>query len=187
MNHALALSLALLSFGCASHNQTSVKDPGCAPSDAVAHSHEEGTAHTHSHEPAGAALSEQQTAHGVVIPHEGLASFGNNGNSLVGLATRSQGARSFEVWRSVVAPGGSTPRHVHDTEEVFVLLRGKGEMIVGDQVIQFEAPATVIAPAHVPHQLKNTGDVPTDQIVIVGVDSTIRDDAGQVMQLPWRK
>src|SRR5690606_14079711 len=105
--------------------------------------------------------SEQETAHGVVIPHEGLPSFGNNGNELIGLATRSQGARSFEVWRSVVAPGGSTPRHVHDTEEVFVLLRGKGEMTVGDQVIKFEAPATVIAPAHVPHQLRNTGDVPT--------------------------
>ena len=58
---------------------------------------------------------------------------------------------------------------------------------VGDTVIQFEAPATVIAPAGIPHQLRNTGDVPTDQIVVVGVGSKIYGPDGKLMQLPWRK
>lgn len=154
------------------------------------HHHEE-DAHTHHHEMPGTSSSvhaqSETPPHGVVVRHEDLKSFGNHESSLVGLATRSHGAQSFEVWRSRVAPGGKTPLHVHDTEEVFILLSGKGRMTIGDSVIEFEAPATVIAPAGIPHQLENTGDVPTDQIVIVGIDSEIVDADGNVMDLPWRR
>jgi hypothetical protein len=45
----------------------------------------------------------------------------------------------------------------------------------------------VIAPAFVPHQLVNTGDIPTDQIVVVALGSEIKNEAGKVLDLPWRK
>jgi mannose-6-phosphate isomerase-like protein (cupin superfamily) len=142
---------------------------------------------THSHGPSETAAVHFQQGEPRVISHAELAEFENQGNVLVGLATASLGAHDFEIWRSSVEPGGSTPLHVHDTEEIFILLRGKGKLIVGDRTVEFEAPATVIAPAFVPHQLVNTGDIPTDQIVVVGLGSEIKNEAGKVMDLPWRK
>lgn len=149
--------------------------------------HGEPRSHPHSH--AGEATRGKDEASGEprVIPHADLAEFENEGAVLVGLATASLGAREFEIWRSSVPPGSTTPVHVHDTEEIFLVLRGQGKLMVGDQVIEFEAPATVIAPAGVPHQLMNTGDIPTDQIVVVGVGSEINTAQGKPMDLPWRK
>ncbi|MCP5503916.1 MAG: hypothetical protein H7A41_02055 [Chlamydiales bacterium] len=51
----------------------------------------------------------------------------------------------------------------------------------------FEAPCTVICPANVEHQFFNTGDEPSDHIVILGSASTIVDANQTVMHLPWRK
>ena len=116
-----------------------------------------------------------------------VQSFENNGNTLRGLATSSRGAEDFEVWRTSVAVGSATPVHTHETEEFFVFLRGKGRAVVGEQVLEFEAPCTVIAPANVSHQFINIGDEPTDAIVVVGVGSQIYDARGEVMQLPWRE
>jgi quercetin dioxygenase-like cupin family protein len=165
--------------------------PNAAPPSHAApppHAHSHSHSHFHAqkdafaHEAASAKAAE---AH--IIPHAELTKFENQGTILVGLATQSLGAQNFEIWRSSIPPGGKTPLHVHDTEETFILLRGKGKLLVGDTAVEFEAPATVIAPAHVPHQLVNTGDVATDQIVVVGLGSEIKNDEGKVMDLPWRK
>ncbi len=131
--------------------------------------------------------SDSRGARPTVIPHAGLRAFGNNGNTLVGIATPSQGAKSFEVWRTSVAVGSKTPLHRHASEEVFVFLQGRGRARIGSEEFDFEAPATVIAPAGVPHQFFNVGDVPTDAIVVVGISSPIYDGEGKEMNLPWRK
>jgi len=83
--------------------------------------------------------------------------------------------------------GSRTPLHTHDSEEIFIVLSGRGVVHVGDQALAFEAPATVIAPAGVPHWVENTGTVPTDQLVVVPTDSTIKSADGRVMDLPWRR
>lgn len=134
-----------------------------------------------------AAASTEQEPRGLVIQHAELRHFENNGNDLVGIATPSQGATDVEVWRSSVAPGSSTPLHRHESEEIFVVLQGSGVAEIGDQRLPFRAPATVIAPPGVPHRIVNTGDVPTDSIVIVGSHSSIYDADGQKMDLPWRR
>jgi len=123
----------------------------------------------------------------VVVEHHGLPSYENRGNQLVGIATRHMGAQRFEVWRTSVAPGSATPPHRHETEEIFVFLAGTGRAQIGEQTLNFSAPATVIAPAGVTHQFFNTGDTPTDAIVIIGLGSTIYDKEGHEMDLPWRK
>jgi quercetin dioxygenase-like cupin family protein len=122
-----------------------------------------------------------------VISHAGLRSYENSGNALTGIATPSLGATSAEVWRSSIAPGSRTPEHTHASEEIFVVLAGRGVLHVGQQTLAFEAPATVIAPAGVAHWVENTGEIPTDQIVIVGAASEIVDAEQKVMALPWRR
>lgn len=125
--------------------------------------------------------------HASVTAHASLESYENHGNTLRGIATPALGAKNYEVWRTSVAVGSRTPLHRHESEEVFIFLQGKGKARIGDQEFTFEAPATVVAPANVPHQFFNIGDVPTDAIVVVGIGSKIWDETGKEMRLPWRK
>jgi len=137
--------------------------------------------HPHAHDVAAA------PSHPKVTEHAALQSYENHGNTLRGIATPGLGATSHEVWRTSVAVGSATPLHSHESEEVFIFLQGKGKARIGDQEFTFEAPATVVAPANVPHQFFNIGDVPTDAIVVVGIGSKIWDATGKEMQLPWRR
>ncbi|KRP36917.1 MAG: hypothetical protein ABS34_05265 [Opitutaceae bacterium BACL24 MAG-120322-bin51] len=131
-------------------------------------------AHRHSHE-----------AH--VVPHHALREFSNNGITVVGIATKGHGADEYEVWKTQIAVHGKTPLHSHDSEEVFVILKGQGEAIIGGEVHLFEAPCTLIAPAGIAHQLVNTGATETDAVVVIGIDSTIYDSDQKIMSLPWRE
>ena len=121
-----------------------------------------------------------------VIPHSELKIYSHNRNSLQGIATQSMGAQELEIWRTSWEVGGATPLHVHDSEEIFIFLKGKGRAIIGEEEFFFEAPCTIICPAHVPHQLFNDGDVPTDSILVLKPGSKICDANGQEMHLPWR-
>lgn len=125
--------------------------------------------------------------HAIVIDHNVLPEFGKGGAKLKGLATPSLGAKQYEVWHSTLAPGGCTPIHTHETEEVFIYLKGKGKVVMNGEETYFEAPCTVICPANIEHQFFNVGDEPSDHIVILGIDSTIVDQDQMVMHLPWRK
>lgn len=122
----------------------------------------------------------------VVHPHDEIKQYSMHGNFQKGLSTKSMGAKEFEVWRASIAVGSKTPKHVHETEEVFILLKGELLVVVGEKEFHCKAPATLICPANVPHQLINVGDGPTDQILVLGIDSKISDLSGQIMQLPWR-
>lgn len=123
----------------------------------------------------------------VVVKHEGLQAFELRGNSITGIATKSQGAKQFEVWHASIAPKSSTPpHHRHETEEVFIFLKGEGKAIVDGVETTFKAPCTVILPAGVPHQVFNLGEEATDHFVVIGIGSKIFDQNDQEMQLPWR-
>jgi quercetin dioxygenase-like cupin family protein len=121
-----------------------------------------------------------------VYPHDQIPQYSMHGNFQKGLATKSMGAKEFEIWRASIAVGSRTPKHVHETEEVFIILKGEILAVIGDREYHCKAPATLICPAHIPHQLINVGDEPTDQILVLGVDSKIFDSTGAVMELPWR-
>ena len=129
------------------------------------------------------AVSAQET---FAFPHDEIKQYSMHGNSQKGLATRSMGSHEFEIWRASIAVGSKTPKHSHETEEVFVLLKGEILAVIGEQEVRCSAPATLICPANVPHQLFNVGQEPTDQILVIGIDSKIFDIAGKEMELPWR-
>jgi mannose-6-phosphate isomerase-like protein (cupin superfamily) len=132
--------------------------------------------------------SDKRPAEAIVIRHSEVPEFKMLGNSIRGLATKNKGSNQFEIWRTSLPPGSSTPpNHVHETDEVFVFLRGKGKAIVNGKETVFEAPCTVILPANIPHSYVNTGDEPTDAIVIIGSDSKIYDSDQKLMDLPWRR
>jgi quercetin dioxygenase-like cupin family protein len=128
-----------------------------------------------------------QAADSPVTSHDQIQQFSMHGNFQKGLATKALGAKEFEVWRSSIAIGSKTPLHVHETEEVFIILKGEILATIGGEEYRCKAPATLICPANVPHQLINIGTEPTDQILVLGIDSKISDVAsGKEMVLPWR-
>lgn len=59
------------------------------------------------------------------------------------------------------APGQQHAAHVHaDQDKLYYVLEGTGEAVLGDEVEAVEAGDLVMAPAGVPHGMKNTGAEP---------------------------
>jgi mannose-6-phosphate isomerase-like protein (cupin superfamily) len=74
------------------------------------------------------------------------------GTSTLGLMRSIQG-----VSRITVPPGESNEVHVHEAEEqIYVVLRGRGEVQVGEEVRGAEPGDVVYLPAGVPHGFRNT-------------------------------
>lgn len=123
----------------------------------------------------------------LAFSHDNIKQYSMHGNFQKGVATKAMGAKEFEVWRASIAVGSKTPRHVHESEEVFIVLKGEILAIVGDKEVLCKAPATLICPANVPHQLINVGNEPTDQLLVLAIDSKISDLDGHELVLPWRE
>lgn len=121
-----------------------------------------------------------------VIAHNDLPTFTMNNNSLQGVSTKDLGANEIEVWRSSISVGSCTPAHTHDVEEVFIIFEGKMKVMLGEEAVVCEAPCTLICPPYVKHQLFNVGEVPTDHLVILQIDSNIYNHDMEPMHLPWR-
>jgi mannose-6-phosphate isomerase-like protein (cupin superfamily) len=128
-------------------------------------------------------LSAQET---FAFPHSEIKQYSMHGNFQRALASKTMGSHEFEIWRASIAVGSKTPKHFHETEEVFILLQGEILAVIGEQEVRCSAPATLICPAKIPHQLFNIGQEPTDQILVLGIDSKIFDIEGKEMELPWR-
>lgn len=59
-----------------------------------------------------------------------------------------------------VEQGGQIIPHSHDVWEVYYMLEGHGEAVMGDRTEICSKGTCFIAPAGVPHSLKNIGDIP---------------------------
>ena len=73
---------------------------------------------------------------------------------------RSQ-ATASEVFIVVIEPGSAPPLHQHnDTEQVFYVLEGQGELEIGTETEKFPVkPGDVVRiPVATPHTIHNTGE-----------------------------
>jgi mannose-6-phosphate isomerase-like protein (cupin superfamily) len=64
----------------------------------------------------------------------------------------------FVVGYSVVRPGGGIPAHQHVNEEVYVLLSGTADMVVGNEQAILSSMVAIYIPPNMTHQLTNVGD-----------------------------
>ena len=72
----------------------------------------------------------------------------------------------FMMGYVVIYPGGKVPMHEHENEEVYTVLKGKGEMFIGDQMEPIRAVSSVYVPPNQPHSLVNTGDEELEMIFV---------------------
>jgi len=122
-----------------------------------------------------------------IVNHRDVPTFELQGNVMIGVATPSHGAQQVEAWHTTITPGAATPPHVHSAEEIVVILRGNGEIQVGDSRAAFNAPCTLIAPAAIPHQIFNTGSEPIEAVAAMPLGSSISTPDGNELALPWRQ
>ena len=102
------------------------------------------------------------------------------------LAGPDQHMRSLEVWRQRVAPGGGTPVHQHDCEEVFVILAGAGTLTIEGAERPFESGSTVIVSPGAIHQVINTGPDELVYLAILGMSPVeLRTADGRAVHRPW--
>jgi len=66
-----------------------------------------------------------------------------------------------------LAPGGFTPRHSHDWEHVNYIIKGKGELRLGDEVRSVKEHDFAFVPPNTEHQFRNAGDGEFEFICIV--------------------
>lgn len=73
----------------------------------------------------------------------------------------------FEVRYFEVAPGGFTSYETHQHEHFVVVLRGSGEVVLGDEIRPVGLKDLVRVAGHVPHQFRNSGDEPFGILCVV--------------------
>ncbi len=66
--------------------------------------------------------------------------------------------RNFVMGQSQIYPGGGIPRHAHENEEVYLILKGRAHMTVGDETFEVSEGTAVYLPPNVPHGLTNAGE-----------------------------
>jgi mannose-6-phosphate isomerase-like protein (cupin superfamily) len=59
-----------------------------------------------------------------------------------------------------VAPGGRQIPHHHPEVQIYVIIAGQGEMLVGDETRLVSAGELVHVPSGTPHGITNRGDTP---------------------------
>lgn len=102
------------------------------------------------------------------------------------LAGPAQGLRQMEIWEQTVEPGGETPPHRHDCEEVVVVLSGSGRCEYADQRVDFQAPTVLIVPPDAVHKISNTGATPMRVIAALSMAPVqVQTPTGEPIALPW--
>jgi mannose-6-phosphate isomerase-like protein (cupin superfamily) len=77
------------------------------------------------------------------------------------LAHRNSCIRKQSLAEARLPPGASTTRHYHPkTEEIYYILTGGGQMMIGNDMRQVGPGDAIAIPPGEVHQIVNNGDVP---------------------------
>jgi mannose-6-phosphate isomerase-like protein (cupin superfamily) len=76
----------------------------------------------------------------------------------------------------VLPSGAAVGKHLHrETEEIYYILSGSGEMTVGDDTESVSAGDAVYIPRNNAHTLKNTGNEPMKILLVCGGAHDLKD------------
>ncbi len=108
------------------------------------------------------------------------------GNHMLGLATRSRGAKEVAVWRGRTDPGATTPPHYHDHEEVLIVLTGSGKVkIQGDEVTVSSGDVAIVPPSMRHELAADEQGEGLDAIAVLPAGTKTYLPNGEELELPW--
>lgn len=73
---------------------------------------------------------------------------------------------ALTVLESIVAPGSATPLHVHDANEVFLILSGSLRLVRDGVGLDLDAGASTVVPRGIPHGFVNLADAAVRMVAI---------------------
>jgi quercetin dioxygenase-like cupin family protein len=91
------------------------------------------------------------------VPSNEVTMEGSSGCRVRWLIGEGDKAPNFAMREFEVAPGGHTPRHMHDYEHEVFVLAGNGVVMDGDQERPLKAGDVVFVSPNDVHQFRNTG------------------------------
>ena len=83
-------------------------------------------------------------------------------------------ANNFVMGSVKIGPNGLIPKHHHPNEEIYIILRGKGRMVIGKESKVIERESVVYIPPNQEHYLENN-TAETLEMIFVYSPATIVD------------
>lgn len=75
------------------------------------------------------------------------------------VSPETRGVGSLAIGMVTIPPGSKGERHLHkEPDEFWIVVKGKGELIIGDEKVNLEPDVVAWSPRGVLHQIINTGD-----------------------------
>jgi mannose-6-phosphate isomerase-like protein (cupin superfamily) len=102
---------------------------------------------------------------GLIRPSDGVVDEPQPGLSRLTLVHRPTGAGALTVRIVTVGPGVATRLHWHKIEEAMLVLEGRGQAVLGDEVMDIAAGETLLGPARIRHGFVNPGPEPMKLVV----------------------
>jgi len=114
----------------------------------------------------------------VVLPGEGSKHWALT-DLVSTYVTAEQSGGAYSVIETVAQPGGGPPPHRHNREdEIFYILEGSFEMLLGEQTFAASAGESIFLPRGVVHTFRNIGAAPGRILVVTvpgGFDAFVAD------------
>jgi len=76
-------------------------------------------------------------------------------------------APNFAMRRFIIEPGGEMPFHKNSVEHEQLVINGKAEVKIGEEILEVKKDDVVYIPAGVPHYYKTIGNEPFEFICVV--------------------
>jgi quercetin dioxygenase-like cupin family protein len=89
------------------------------------------------------------------------------GVSICWLIGPAEGAPNFAIRYFEIAPGERTSLDRHEHDHGVVVLRGRGQVLLGDEASEVSYGDAVYVPPNEPHQFRCTGDDPLGFLCVI--------------------
>ena len=122
-----------------------------------------------------------------VVPAPSAPTHELGGARFTSLATPSRGSSDTSVWLVDIAPGAAGALHRLTREEVFVVLSGRAEVRLGDEVSHAEAGDAIVVPPGIAFALAPVGDDALRAVCCLPVGGQARLADGEPFTPPWAR
>lgn len=107
------------------------------------------------------------------------------GHRFTALASPARGSVSTSVWRVAIAPGTPTTPHEVTHEEIFVILSGKANVLLGEERREAAAGDAIVVPPDTRFEISNAGDEALEALCCLPVGGRARLADGTTFVPPW--
>ncbi|HEY8547595.1 MAG TPA: cupin domain-containing protein [Acidimicrobiales bacterium] len=108
------------------------------------------------------------------------------GVRFTGLASPSRGSTELMAWQTEIPPGTPATPHQVTREELVVILAGRAEVRLGDDVTPAGVGDVVVVPPDTDFTLHNVGDEPLRVVACMPTGGQARIE-GEARTLPWMR